>query len=124
MKRFYLLSVVPILLLSGITHAQEDHQHHHHDADEKIGNVNFRTSCSPRAQAQFNRAAALLHSFGYELADNAFAEVLTTDPGCAIAYWGIAMTQNHPLWAPPTKAELMKGSAALEKAKSLSAGTQ
>jgi len=124
MTRFYLLSAVMLILfLSDFTLAQDDHQHHH-DADEKIGKVNFRTSCSPRAQTQFNRAAALLHSFGYELAENAFSEILTTDPGCVMAYWGIAMTQNHPLWAPPTKAELMKASAALEKAKSLSVGTQ
>ncbi|MFY9555546.1 MAG: hypothetical protein WAV47_12610, partial [Blastocatellia bacterium] len=50
--------------------------------------------------------------------------VLTTDPGCVMAYWGIAMTQNHPLWAPPTATELKKASAALEKAKSLSVKTQ
>ena len=124
MTRFYLLSAVMLILfLSDFTHAQDDHQHHH-DADEKIGKVNFRTSCSPRAQTQFNRAVALLHSFGYELAEKAFSEILTTDPGCVMAYWGIAMTQNHPLWAPPTKAELMKGSAAVEKANSLSVGTQ
>ncbi|MEK6323095.1 MAG: hypothetical protein AABN33_15595 [Acidobacteriota bacterium] len=112
-----------ILLVTVSTRAQDDHQHHH-GAGEKLGKVNFRTSCSPRAANQFNRAAALLHSFGYEQASTAFSEVLATDPGCAMAYWGIAMTQNHPLWAPPTPGELKKGSAAVEKAKSLSVKTK
>lgn len=125
MKRLHLLTTTTILvfLVSVSARAQDDHQHHH-DAGEKIGKVNFRTSCSPRIGNQFNRAAALLHSFGYEQAGKAFAEVLTTDPGCAMAYWGIAMTQNHPLWAPPTPAELKKASAALEKAKSMNVGTE
>jgi tetratricopeptide (TPR) repeat protein len=124
MKRLHLLTAaILILFVSVSTDAQDDHQHHH-DADEKIGKVNFRTSCSPRVENQFNRAAALLHSFGYELAEKAFSEVLTIDPDCVMAYWGIAMTQNHPIWAPPTPAELKKGSAAVEKAKSMSARTQ
>src|SRR6185312_12591195 len=98
MKRFYLLSIVPILLLSGITRAQEDHQHHH-EAGEKIGKVNFRISCSPRAQIQFNRAVAWLHSFEYEESERAFNEVAKLDPQCAMAHWGAAMSVYHQLWA-------------------------
>ena len=106
--------------VSASVHAQEQHQHQHeHGAHEELGKVNFQVSCSPAAQKQFNRADALLHSFGYEQADNAFSEVLTADPGCVMAYWGIAMSQYHPIWAPPTPAELKKGLAAIEKTRSM-----
>jgi len=74
---------------------------HDHAAPEKLGAVEFTTSCSPQAQAQFNRAAALLHSFAYSESEKAFRQVLTTDPGCAMAHWGIAMTYYHQLWEPP-----------------------
>jgi hypothetical protein len=59
--------------------AQEMHQHQH-DSSEKLGRVNFAVSCTPKAQKQFNRAVAWLHSFEYEEAERAFAEVAATDP--------------------------------------------
>lgn len=106
--------------LCASAQAQEQHQHQHeHGAHEQLGQVNFRVSCNAAAQKQFNRADALLHSFGYEQAEKAFSEVLATDPDCVMAYWGIAMTQYHPIWAPPTPAELKKGLAAVEKTGSM-----
>lgn len=103
--------------------AQEGHQHLH-EPSEKLGRVNFTVSCSPQAQRQFNRAVAWLHSFEYEEAEKAFTEVTVTDPRCGMGYWGIAMTSYHPIWAPPTAAELQKGSSAIEKAKIAGARTQ
>jgi tetratricopeptide (TPR) repeat protein len=102
--------------------AQEGHPHRH-DPPEKLGQVNFNVSCNPQAQRQFNRAVAWLHSFEYEEAEKAFSEVTVTDPRCGIGYWGIAMSNYHPLWAPPTAAELKKGSSAIEKAKVVGART-
>ncbi|HKG20546.1 MAG TPA: hypothetical protein VKC34_01490, partial [Blastocatellia bacterium] len=52
--------------------AQEPHQHQH-DTTEKLGEVNFPISCQPSAQQKFNRALALLHSFQYVEAEQAFA---------------------------------------------------
>lgn len=106
--------------------AQEGHQPHQHlhEPSEKLGQVNFNISCNPQTQGQFNRAVAWLHSFEYEEAEKAFTEVTITDPRCGMGYWGIAMSNYHPLWAPPTPAELLKGSGAIEKAKSVSARTQ
>jgi tetratricopeptide (TPR) repeat protein len=112
------LSFFFAVALCASAQAQEQHQHDH-GAHEELGKVNFQISCSAAAQKQFNRANALLHSFGYEQAEKAFSDVLTTDPGCAMAYWGIAMAQFHPLWAPPTPVELKKGLAAVEKARSM-----
>jgi tetratricopeptide (TPR) repeat protein len=102
--------------------AQEGHPHPH-DPSEKLGQVNFHISCNPQAQRQFNRAVAWLHSFEYEEAEKAFSQVTATDPRCGMAYWGIAMSNYHPLWAPPTAAELKKGSSAVEKAKVVGART-
>ncbi|MCA1615519.1 MAG: hypothetical protein LC800_15750 [Acidobacteria bacterium] len=103
--------------------AQEAHQHRH-DPAEKIGRVNFRVSCTPQARRQFNRAVAWLHSFEYEEAERAFAAVTAADPRCGMGHWGVAMSNYHPIWAPPTAAELKKGLSAVEKAKSVGAPTR
>jgi tetratricopeptide (TPR) repeat protein len=95
-----------------------------HEPSEKLGQVNFIVSCTPRAQRQFNRAVAWLHSFEYEEAEKAFTEVTVTDPRCGMGYWGIAMSKYHSIWAPPTVAELQQGSSAIEKAKTVGARTQ
>lgn len=73
---------------------------HNHPAPEKLGAVSFQTSCKPETREQFNRAIALLHSFAYTSAAEAFQAVAERDPGCAIAHWGIAMTHYHQLWEP------------------------
>ena len=91
-----------------------------HDG-EKVGSVRFPVSCAPAVQADFERAVALLHSFWYEEAVKAFTAITTTDPNCAMGYWGTAMSVYYPLWAPPSPAMLQKGSAALEKARGLTA---
>ncbi|HLN98542.1 MAG TPA: hypothetical protein VK208_08785, partial [Pyrinomonadaceae bacterium] len=65
-----------------------------------------------------------LHSFEYEEAEKAFNEVVVADPRCGLGYWGIAMTNYHQIWAPPTAAESQKGSSAIEKAKAVGSGTQ
>jgi tetratricopeptide (TPR) repeat protein len=44
---------------------------------------------------------ALLHSFAYTAAENAFQGVAQLDPQCAMAHWGMAMTYFHQLWDPP-----------------------
>ena len=116
------ISIVILLLLSQAVQAQ--HGDHRHDQSEKLGRVNFTISCTPAAKKQFNRAVAWLHSFEYEEAEKAFGEVAATDPRCAMAHWGVAMSNYHPLWAAPTAAELKRGLAAVEKAKLTGARTQ
>ena len=120
--------LIAALLVAFLCHtnsasAQEGHQHLH-DSSEKLGRVNFTVSCNPQAQRQFNHAVAWLHSFEYEEAAKAFTEVTVTDPRCGMGYWGIAMSNYHPIWAPPTAAELKKGLSAVEKAKAVGARTQ
>src|SRR5262250_3754387 len=110
-KRFLRITLLGVSIAAGVE-AQEAHQHQH-----ELGKVNFPISCSASAQEQFNRAVAWLHSFEYGEAEKAFTEVAVTDPQCGMAYWGVAMSNYHPLWAPPTAGELQKGWAAVEKAK-------
>ncbi|HEY1433995.1 MAG TPA: hypothetical protein VGG65_01390, partial [Thermoanaerobaculia bacterium] len=103
--------------------AQESSPHSHGEA-EALGKVNFPVSCSARDLPEFTRAVALLHSFGYEEARRSFEIVAREDPGCAMAYWGIAMTYFHPIWAPPNAAELAAGHAAAQKAVELGGKTE
>ncbi|WP_462255412.1 tetratricopeptide repeat protein [Ferruginibacter sp.] len=88
-------------------------------AEQQLGTVEFITSCSPQTKKDFNVAMALLHSFEYDEAEKVFAKIIDAEPACAMAYWGVAMSNYHPLWAPPTPPELQKGAAAIAIAKSL-----
>src|SRR5438552_643399 len=92
-------------------------------ASERIGQVTFATSCGAAVQKPFERGVALLHSFWYIEAAKAFTAVTQADPGCAIGYWGRAMSQWTQIWAPPQPAALKRGWDAVEKAKAASAKT-
>ncbi len=73
---------------------------HNHGAPEKLGETSFPVSCLPSVQRQFDRGIALLHSFAYASAEDAFQDVAARDPRCAMAHWGMAMTYFHQLWDP------------------------
>src|SRR3954469_19122241 len=63
-----------------------------------LGEVSFANSGNQAAQAPFLRGLALLHNFEYGRAATAFREAEAADPGFAMAWWGEAMTFNHPVW--------------------------
>ncbi|HEX6441538.1 MAG TPA: hypothetical protein VF007_05075 [Stellaceae bacterium] len=88
------------------------------------GEVNFPTSCSAENQKAFNQAVWTLHSFWYPEALAGFTNVAKAEPGCAMAYWGIAMSHWYPLWYPPSAAALKAGSEAVEKAMAASPKTE
>lgn len=85
----------------------------------KSGTVQLDISCRPEVKEEFMVSLALLHSFFYEEARRRFESIAQRDPSCAMASWGIAMTHYHPLWAPPTQAELTQGLEAAQKAKNI-----
>ena len=80
------------------------------------GEVDFPISCGPAAQKTFKHAVWTLHSFWYPEALKAFTALTEAEPGCAMGYWGIAMSHWYPLWYPPSPAALKAGSDAVAKA--------
>jgi hypothetical protein len=90
--------------------------------EARFGKVEFEISGSEGAKANFNLATALLHSFEYQEAEKVFAKVIDEDADCLMAYWGVAMSNFHLLWAPPTDQELEKGAKTVALARSLDHG--
>lgn len=84
------LRLLPVLLAALAVPAQ---------AASELGQIDFPASGSPAAQAQFVRGVAALHSFFYDEAADLFRAAQKADPGFALAYWGEAMTYNHPIWS-------------------------
>jgi hypothetical protein len=101
-------------------------EHHHHGAEggdaksiERLGTVSFPTSCSANTRIPFERGIALMHSFWYEEASAQFRSVAAADPQCAMAQWGIAMTEWRPLWDGLPDDRRRLGRAEIAKAQSL-----
>jgi len=64
-----------------------------------LGTVTFPTSThSAAAESTFVRGVLLLHVFEYDDAAEAFRAAQQLDPDMAMAYWGEAMTHDHPVW--------------------------
>ena len=93
-------------------------------SSNEFGTVSFSSFCNAPTQDDFNLGIAMLHSFEYDEAEKSFARVLDADSTCAMAYWGIAMSNFHQVWpSPPTTEELVKGSRAVEIARSMTKGS-
>ncbi len=92
--------------------------------DSKLGKVHFETSCTPEAQKLFDRGMLYQHSFWYRASQQQFEAVLKADPGCGIAYWGIALSMLLNPHIPPPAKNLAEGSAAIAKGKRVGARTQ
>ena len=92
-------------------------------ADDHLGTVHFPISCSA-VQGKFDRAVALLHNFFYPETVKAFQAVIQEDPSCAIAYWGVAMSElPNPLVPPFPPANLKAGWEAIQQGKAAKAQT-
>ena len=83
-----LACLTTIFAIAFAAHAQVD----------GLGKTEFANSGAAEAQEPFLRGLLLLHSFEYEDAREAFAEARAIDKDFAMAYWGEAMTHNHPVW--------------------------
>jgi hypothetical protein len=90
-------AVVACVLCSSAASAQ--HDAHGSGSPDQIGSasVKFETSCAPAVKDDFNKGVALLHSFWFPEAIKEFEGVLARDPGCAMADWGIALSN----WGNP-----------------------
>ena len=73
-----------------------------------LGHIDFPTTTnSEQAQAVFIEGMLLLHLFEYTFAQDKFKQAQQLDPGFVMAYWGEAMTHNHPIWDEQKRDEAM-----------------
>jgi predicted Zn-dependent protease len=108
-------STLVALLSQGVARANE----------ERLGEVNLPISCGPAAQQQFNRAVAMQHSFFFPETVKAFTAIAEKEPSCAMAYWGIAISQRpNPLVGPFPGDVLKRGWEAIEKARAAAQKTE
>src|SRR3954464_10259300 len=113
--RVLLASMLIVPLSQAIARANE----------ERLGEVNFPISCSPAAQQQFDRAVAIQHSFFFPETVKAFTAIAHSEPTCAMAYWGIAISQRpNPLVGPFPGDVLKRGWDAIEKARAAAQKTE
>jgi len=105
MKNPILVFLATTALAVAMLAQNGEHEHSYSGPEEGLGRAHMDTSCPATVAAEFNRALALLHNFWYVRALDRFSQVAKTDPNCAMAYWGAAMTYNHPFWDPPTPAD-------------------
>jgi peroxiredoxin len=99
--------MLPVLVALALAHPQESapaagHSVHGEAFNEGprqaakilhgMGNLRLEiTTKDPRAQEFFNQGVGQLHGFFYFEAERSFRQAATLDPGCAMAYWGMAM---------------------------------
>ena len=65
---------------------------------QQYGTTDFHASGDPEAHALFIRGLVMLHNFEYEDARETFRQARSLDPDFVMAYWGEALTHEHPLW--------------------------
>jgi hypothetical protein len=75
------------------------------DAELSLGTIDFPTSATGEAQQEFLTGVLALHSFWYPEARTHFQKAQELDPGFAMAYWGEAMTYDHPIWGQHDQSE-------------------
>jgi tetratricopeptide (TPR) repeat protein len=121
-SQFSKILILLFVFLASLGYAQA--QPFPNSTEESLGKVDIAISCGKDVQARFNKALALLHNMMYLQAEKEFKAVSDLDPDCAMAYWGISMTLFHPLWAPPSNAELQRGWESVQKASALRPSTE
>jgi len=102
------LRLAVVLALSGLTLLRAEAE----ASETRMGTISFPNSGKAEAQEPFIRGVLALHNFWFPEAEEAFQKAEEIDPGFALAYWGEAMSPNHPLWAeqdmPAARAALQK----------------
>ena len=84
----------------------------------------LEVTCSDEAAASVSDGLTLLHNMMYIQAEEYFNTAAQSDPSCAMAQWGIAMANFHPLWpGTPTEAETTRGNAAAKELATMTPGS-
>src|SRR5215212_3331049 len=92
MRSLRILLVVSLVVCAAAARAQTP-------AAKELGSISFPTSAKPAAQPAFLTGTKALYNFEFDIAAEAFRESQKADPAFALAYWGEALSYNHPLWA-------------------------
>ena len=121
--RLWLAPILAVLLALGAARSANAQSDAHDLMEGRGRDVSFPVSCGADIQPRFDAALAALHSFWYGQALKEFTAITEAKPDCAMAYWGIAMSIWNQIWAPPTPANLTKGSNAIARALALGAKT-
>ena len=121
--RLWLVAALAAVLALGAARSASAQSNAHDLMEGRGRDVSFPVSCGADIQPRFDAALAALHSFWYGQALKEFTAITETKPDCAMAYWGIAMSVWNQIWAPPTPANLKKGSDAITQAQALDAKT-
>jgi len=64
----------------------------------ELGEISIEVTAKEEAKGAFTDGLLLMHSFEFKDAAKKFQEAQSIDPEFAMAYWGEAMSHNHPLW--------------------------
>jgi hypothetical protein len=107
------LAVAALLMPSALTAGKAE-----------LGDVHFPISCKAEVQSRFDYGLALLHSFEFREAEEAFRAVESADPKCVIAAWGIALSTTERSGANAPQKDLAKGWAQLQPWLAIPAGTE
>jgi hypothetical protein len=122
-RRHSVKLILAALVVSGLASSLVSQQATpaQHDAhSDDLGTNNFATSCTPAAHAEFQRGVAMLHSYWFGYAGKTFRSVLEKDPGCAIAYWGLALDLlGNTLSGPPSRPNADAAWKLLEEARGI-----
>jgi len=86
---------------------------------DRLGKVNFPTSCAADVEPTIEKGVALLHSFQYKESGQTFTDAAKRDPKCAMAHWGKAMALFYQVWEFPDEKKLKEGRKDIEKATKL-----
>ncbi|MEX2583982.1 MAG: hypothetical protein WD766_11945 [Gemmatimonadota bacterium] len=115
---------ISLLIIFAAPISAQDHPHPAGSADA-LGSVHFTSSCSADVAEPLQTAVAMLHSFWFNESVEAFRQVAAVDPSCAMAHWGVAMTEmgNPMARVLPSPEALRTGLDAAQRAREL-AGSQ
>ena len=114
------------LVVSAVIGAGARAQEHQHGDASRLGTVKFANSCGAAVQPAFARGMALLHSFEFGQAIDAFNEAASGDPSCGIAVWGIGLAQWSNPFSPANRAprQLEAGRETARRATGVGAKTE